>query len=53
MFRKLYQKGFDVIQIADMLDLDEEYVSDIYELLQKYPEKENRQIAKLYMQKKE
>ena len=53
MFRKLYQKGFDVIQMADMLDLDEEYVSDIYELLQKYPEKENRQIAKLYMQKKE
>ena len=36
-----------------MLDLDEEYVSDIYELLQKYPEKENRQIAKLYMKKKE
>lgn len=53
MFRKLYQKGFDVIQIADMLDLDEEYISAIYELLQKYPEKEDRQIAKLYMQKKE
>lgn len=53
MFRKLYQKGFDVIQIADMLDLDEEYVSAIYELLQKYPEKEDRQIVKLYMQKKE
>ena len=49
--RKLYQKGFDATETADILDLDKTYVSIIYELLQKYPEREDGQIASMYLQK--
>ena len=49
--RKLYQKGFDATETADILDLDKTYVSIIYELLQKYPEREDGQIARMYLQK--
>jgi hypothetical protein len=31
--------------------LDKTYVSIIYELLQKYPEREDGQIARMYLQK--
>ena len=47
----MYQKGFDATETADILDLDKTYVSIIYELLQKYPEREDGQIARMYLQK--
>lgn len=46
--RKKFTKGLSVGEIADLLEADEVYVSQITELLENHPEESNTQIAARY-----
>lgn len=49
LIRKKYAKGYDVEQTAEMIEQEEAFVSDIYKLLEDYPECSDEELVDIYM----
>ena len=49
LIRKKYAKGYDVEQTAEMIEQEESFVSDIYKLLEDYPECSDEELVDIYM----
>lgn len=50
MIHTKYRKGCNVVETAEMLELEEIFVKDIYQLFQTYPKENEKQIAVRYLQ---
>ena len=48
LIRKKYAKGYDVEQTAEMIEQEEAFVSDIYKLLEDYPECSDEELVDIY-----
>ena len=48
LIRKKYAKGYDVEQTAEMIEQEEAFVSDIYKLLEDYPECSDEELVGIY-----
>ena len=48
LIRKKYAKGYDVEQTAEMIEQEESFVSDIYKLLEDYPECSDEELVGIY-----
>lgn len=49
IIRKMFDKGYDVVLIADMLEQGTWYVENIYSLLQEYPKYTDLEIAEMVL----
>jgi len=45
-----YRKGYNAVETAEMLELEEVFVKDIYQLFQVYPEESEKEITVRYLQ---
>ena len=48
LIRKKYAKGYDVEQTAEMIEQEVAFVSDIYKLLEDYPECSDEELVDIY-----
>lgn len=51
MIRRKVEKGMNIPEIADMLELEEKYVEGVVKLLAEEPEKTNLEIARIVINK--
>ena len=51
LIRRKYEKGCDTEQTADMIEQEVAFVSEIYKLLQDYPECSDGELAAMYIKK--
>ena len=49
IIRKIFNKGYDVITTADMLEQEDSYIENIYSLFQNHPEYSDLEIAKIVL----
>lgn len=49
IIRKIFNKGYDVITTADMLEQEDSYIENIYSLFQNHPEYTDLEIAKIVL----
>ena len=51
LIRRIYEKGYDAEQTADMLEQKVDFIRDIYQLLQEHTEYSDGEIAAMYIEK--
>ena len=52
LLRKFYIKGYNVEKTAELIEVEENFVNEVYEVLQKYPEYDDEKIVTMYIQKR-
>ena len=52
LLRKFYIKGYNVEKTAELMELEKDFVCEVYEWLQEYPEYDDGKIATMYIQKR-
>lgn len=51
IIRAKYVKGYDIEKSAEILEIDKEFISDVYKLFQMYPEYSDAEISAAYIEK--
>ena len=52
LLRKFYIKGYNVEKTAELMELEKDFVCEVYEWIQEYPEYDDEKIATMCIQKR-